>query len=212
MSDQKIEEMIDSVKFDNKGLVPVITQNPQGEVLTLAYMDREALRRTLSEGAGYYYSRSKKRIRMKGEVSGNIQKVKEIKIDCDGDALLMTVDQKGPACHTGKKTCFYRLLGEPIEEDGGVDYSLEIIKELYHILKDRRKNPKEDSYTSSLYESGKERIQRKLGEEAIELLVSSEKEQIIQEAGDLLYHFLVFIVYQGVDLESVMKELRARRR
>lgn len=211
MSDQNLEEMIESVEFDRRGLVPVITQNVQGEVLTLAYMNPEALKKTLSEGTGYYYSRSKERIRMKGEVSGNVQKVKEIKIDCDGDALLIRIEQEGPACHTGKDSCFYRLLGQPKEEGGGVDYSLEILKELYHLIEDRKTNPKRDSYTTSLLEEGKEQIQRKLGEEAIELLVSSDKEEIVQEASDLIYHLLVFIAFRGVKLEEIMKELRERR-
>ncbi len=211
MSDQKPEKLIDNVDFDRRGLVPVIAQNLEGKILTLAYMNREALKKTLSEGAAYYYSRSKKRIRMKGEVSGNTQKVKEIKIDCDGDALLMRVEQTGPACHTGEESCFYQVLGQPKDPGGGIDYSLAIVNELYHLIEDRKKNPKEDSYTSALFEGGEEVVQRKLGEEAIELLVSSEKDDIIQEASDLVYHLLVFLAFRGADLEEVMEELRERR-
>ncbi|MFW6376238.1 MAG: phosphoribosyl-AMP cyclohydrolase, partial [Thermoplasmatota archaeon] len=128
MSD--IEEKIENIDWNDQGLVPVVVQDEEGVVLTLAYMDREALELTLDTGKAHYYSRSKGRIRMKGEISGNTQTVKDMSIDCDDDALLLTVDQKGNACHKGEYTCFYRNLGEPDETDSSIDYSLNILKEL----------------------------------------------------------------------------------
>ncbi|RLF75465.1 bifunctional phosphoribosyl-AMP cyclohydrolase/phosphoribosyl-ATP pyrophosphatase [Thermococci archaeon] len=193
-------------------MVPVIVQSVDGEVLTLAYMNEEALRKTLETGYAHYYSRTQKRIRMKGEVSGNVQKVKEIKIDCDNDALLLIVEQVGVACHTGNYSCFYRKLGEPEKEVGGIDYSLTVLRELEEVIKQRKENPKEGSYTSKLFKEGKEKIYKKFGEEAVEVLVAEERERIIYETADLLYHLLVLLAYNGISLGEVMKELRRRRR
>ena len=210
MSD--LNELIKQVAWKKSEIVPVIVQSVDGEVLTLAYMNEEALRKTLETGYAHYYSRSQKRIRMKGEVSGNVQKVKEIKIDCDNDALLLIVEQVGVACHTGNRSCFYRKLGEPEREVGGIDYSLRILRELEEVIKQRKENPKEGSYTSKLFKEGKEKIYKKFGEEAVEVLVAEERERIIYETADLLYHLLVLLAYNGISLGEVMKELRRRRR
>ncbi|HDD31215.1 MAG TPA: bifunctional phosphoribosyl-AMP cyclohydrolase/phosphoribosyl-ATP diphosphatase HisIE [Thermococcus litoralis] len=210
MSD--LNELIKQVAWKKSEIVPVIVQSVDGEVLTLAYMNEEALRKTLETGYAHYYSRSQKRIRMKGEVSGNVQKVKEIKIDCDNDALLLIVEQVGVACHTGNRSCFYRKLGEPEREVGGIDYSLTVLRELEEVIKQRKENPKEGSYTSKLFKEGKEKIYKKFGEEAVEVLVAEERERIIYETADLLYHLLVLLAYNGISLGEVMKELRRRRR
>ncbi|WP_461864288.1 bifunctional phosphoribosyl-AMP cyclohydrolase/phosphoribosyl-ATP diphosphatase HisIE [Thermococcus sp.] len=207
-----MDELIKKVNWEkNNGIVPVIVQDTKGEVLTLAYMNEEALRKTLETGYAHYYSRSQKRIRMKGEVSGNVQKVKEIKIDCDSDALLLIVEPKGPACHTGNYSCFYRRLGEP-ERVLPMDYSLTILRELEELIKQRRENPKEGSYTSRLFKEGKEKIYKKFGEEAVEVLVAEERERIIYETADMLYHLLVLLAYNDISLGEVMNELRRRRR
>lgn len=209
----KIEELLEKVDWKKmNGIVPVIVQDEKGVVLTLGYTDREALEKTLKEGVMHYYSRSKKRIRMKGEVSGNVQKVKEIKIDCDSDALLVKVEQKGVACHTGNYSCFYRKLGEPEKYVGGVDYSLSILKELEDVIKDRKVHPKANSYTNSLFKKGKEEIYKKVGEELVEVLVAEGKDRIVYETADLLYHLIVLLVYNNIELKDVMKELSGRRR
>ena len=196
----------------NNGIVPVIVQSVDGEVLTLAYMNEEALRKTLETGYAHYYSRSQKRIRMKGEVSGNVQKVKEVRIDCDSDALLLIVEQVGAACHTGNYSCFYRKLGEPEKTVGGIDYSLTVLRELEELIKQRKEKPVEGSYTSKLFREGKEEIYKKFGEEAVEVLVAEGRERIIYETADLLYHLLVLLAYNDISLGEVMGELRRRRR
>ena len=207
----KMKELVEKVNWKN-GIVPVIVQDTKGEVLTLAYMNKEALVKTLETGYAHYYSRSQKRIRMKGEVSGNVQKVREIRIDCDNDALLLIVEQVGVACHTGNYSCFYRKLGEPEKVVGGIDYSLTILRELEELIKQRKENPKEGSYTSKLFKEGKEKIYKKFGEEAIEVLVAEGRERIIYETADLLYHLLVLLAYNEISLGEVMKELRRRRK
>lgn len=205
-------ELINSVNWDERGLVPAIAQDVDGQVLTLAYMDREALELTLSEGRAHYFSRSKQRIRKKGEVSGNVQVVEKVKLDCDGDALLVKVNQKGPACHTGKESCFYRELGQPEVEKGSIDYSLNVLKELEEVIRDRKERPREDSYTSKLFRRGTAEIHRKLGEEAIEVIVSSDDDNLVHEAGDLIYHLLVLLRKRGIELKDVMNELGRRRK
>ena len=209
----RMEGLIEKVNWEkSNGIVPVIVQSMEGEVLTLAYMNREALKKTLETGYAHYYSKSQRRIRMKGEVSGNVQKVKEIRVDCDNDALLLIVEAHGPACHTGNRSCFYRKLGEPENTVGGVDYSLTILRELEELIKQRKEKPVEGSYTSKLFAEGKEKIYKKFGEEAIEVLVAEGRERIIHETADLLYHLLVLLVHNGISLGEVMKELRRRRR
>lgn len=205
-------ELINTVNWDERGLVPAIAQDVDGQVLTLAYMDREALELTLSQGYAHYFSRSKQRIRKKGEVSGNVQVVEKVKLDCDGDALLVKVNQKGPACHTGKESCFYRELGQPEVEKGSIDYSLNVLKELEEVIRDRKERPREDSYTSKLFRRGTAEIHRKLGEEAIEVIVSSDDDNLVHEAGDLIYHLLVLLRKRGIELKDVMNELGRRRK
>lgn len=204
-------EITDSVDWNENGLVPAIAQDVGGQVLTLAYMDREALELTLSTGFAHYFSRSKGRIRKKGEVSGNVQVVDEVKLDCDGDAILVRVDQQGPACHTGENSCFHRGLGEPEVEGGSIDYSLNVLKELEEVIRDRKENPRQDSYTSELFARGIGEINKKLGEEAIEAIVSSEEENFVHEAADLIYHLLVLLRERGIELGDVMNELGRRR-
>jgi len=209
----RMKGLIEKVNWEkSNGIVPVVVQSMEGEVLTLAYMNREALKKTLETGYAHYYSKSQRRIRMKGEVSGNVQKVKEIRVDCDNDALLLIVEAHGPACHTGNRSCFYRKLGEPENTVGGVDYSLTILRELEELIKQRKEKPVEGSYTSKLFAEGKEKIYKKFGEEAIEVLVAEGRERIIHETADLLYHLLVLLAHNGISLGEVMKELRRRRR
>ncbi len=209
---EKLNELTSTIDWSEDGLIPAIAQSSEGDVLTLAYMDEEALRLTLSTGYGHYYSRSKKRIRKKGEVSGNTQEVKEIRVDCDEDALLLVVDQQGPACHTGEDSCFYRQLGEPEVEKGSIDYSLNVLKELEEVVKNRKESRPEDSYTADLFREGSEKIRKKVGEEAIEVVVSPNEENLVAETADLLYHLLVLLRDRGIELGEVMAKLEERRK
>ncbi len=206
-----VEELIEKVNWEkNGGVVPVVVQDTGGNVLTLAYTDAEALRRTLETGYAHYYSRSQGWVRMKGEVSGNVQVVREVRIDCDSDALLLVVEPRGPACHTGNYSCFYRKLGEP-ERVLPMDYSLTILRELEGLIRKRKEEPVEGSYTSKLFAEGRERVYKKFGEEAVEVLVAKSREGIVYETADMLYHLLVLLAYNDIPLGEVMAELRRRR-
>lgn len=208
-----VECLLNQIDWEKEEIVPVVVQeNNTNQVLTLAYMNEKALKTTLETSYAHYYSRSKQRIRMKGEVSGNVQKVEKIKVDCDNDALLLIVNQKGPACHTGNKSCFYRELGKPKRKVGGIDYSLNVLKELEEIIRRRKQSLKKGSYTAKLFKSGQQEICKKLGEETIEALMAQEKEQKIYEVADILYHLLVFLRNSNIELTEVMNELRKRRR
>ena len=175
----------------------------------LAYMNEEALKRTIETGVTWFWSREKKRLWNKGETSGNIQKVKEIKLDCDGDALLILVEQVGVACHTGHLSCFYRDL---LKDRSGILFNLET---LYEIILDRKLNPKVDSYTNKLLIEGKERIIKKIGEEIVEVILAGirgEKDEVIYEVSDLLYHILVLLVFLGIPPQDIYRELERRHR
>lgn len=210
MSD--FDKAVGSVRWGKDGLVPVVTQGTDGDVLTLAYVDRDALVKTLDTGHAHYFSRSKNRIRMKGETSGNIQKIKKIRLDCDEDSLLFIVEQEGDACHKGEKTCFHKELSDEIKvAKGGIDYSLQIMKELEAVIMKRKAEPVEDSYTCKLFRDGREKIYKKAGEELIEVLIAEKREDIIYESADLIYHLMVLLAYNDIELADVMEELNRRR-
>ncbi|ABX31743.1 phosphoribosyl-ATP diphosphatase [Petrotoga mobilis SJ95] len=205
------KQIIDKLDWEkNNGLIPVIVQGLDGDVLTLGYTDKEALSKTLQTGYVHYYSRSKERIRMKGETSGNYQKLKEAFVDCDNDTLLLKVDQTGPACHLGTKSCFRKI--EQIDKlpESNIDYSLDFLNQLKEIIKERKKNPKEGSYTTYLFNEGKEKIYKKFGEEAVEVLVAPNRERTIYETADMIYHLLVLLTYEGIDIGEVVQELKKR--
>ena len=187
----------------NTGLIPTVIQDYKTkEVLMLAYMNKESLKKSLSTGTTWFWSRTKKKLWNKGQVSGNIQKIKEIKYDCDGDALLVSVEQIGNACHTGMRSCFYRTL-ENI--DTNLDFKKyfkenskqNILDELYRVIESRIKNKVSDSYTYSLHKKGLDEIIKKFGEESMEVILSSkhqEKQDMVSEIADLVYHLLVLMV------------------
>ncbi len=211
MSDS--DDKLEAVRWGPDGLVPVVTSEVGGEVLTLAYLDREALQKSMETGYAHYFSRSKNRIRMKGETSGNVQRIIRIMTDCDDDAILFVVEQEGDACHKGRKTCFHKELGGELEErESGIDYSLQILKELEALIRERKKEPVEGSYTCKLFESGREKIYKKAGEELIEVLIARKREDIIYESADLLYHLLVLLAYNDIELAEVMEQLNHRRK
>lgn len=200
--------------WDRDGLIPAIVQDASsGEVLTLAYVNRESLERTLSSGETVFFSRSRGQLWHKGETSGNVQKVISVKADCDQDALVIAVDPAGPACHTGARSCFF-------EEVAGFSRSGRasigpVLAELQGVVRDRRERRPEGSYTARLFGRGRGKILQKLGEEAVETVVagmSGNREEMVREAADLLYHLVVALQDMGVSLDEVAAELSARRK
>lgn len=212
------EDMLDKLKYDQNGLIPAIVQDAvTGKVLMLAYMNRESLRKTLLTGQTCFYSRSRKKLWVKGETSGNIQKVKQILIDCDNDTLLVQVEQTGVACHTGSYSCFYRDIdGKELSFQTGqsTDY-LNILDELTEVFQDRKTNPKKGSYVCHLLASPGEKMPKKIAEEAAEVLIAlkdKDREQIIYETADLLFHTLVALSYFDIPYQEILKELKSRRK
>jgi len=213
-------ELFEKIAFGSDGLIPAIVQDVEsGEILMLAYMNREALAKTLETGKSHFWSRSRQTLWRKGETSGNEQKVKEIRLDCDGDALLLRVDQKGVACHTGKQSCFYRKLedGTVAAADEQVAFSSHdrstILQRVHEVIQDRKRHPKEDSYTCKLFSAGQEKILKKISEETSEVLIASMEEdrsQVIYEVADLLYHVLVLLGFHDIPLAAIYDVLESR--
>ncbi len=205
-----------SVKFDEKGLVPVVTQDIKTkEVLMVAYMNEEAFDKTIETGKVHYYSRSRSKLWLKGETSGHFQLVKSIKLDCDGDTILIEAEQIDAACHTGNKTCFFRTMvdGE-WKENEEEKPTVAILHEVYNVILDRTVNPKEGSYTNYLFTKGLDKILKKVGEEAAEVIIAAKnqsKEEIRYEVSDLMYHLMVLLVERGLTLEDIYGELKGRR-
>ncbi|MDQ7842197.1 MAG: bifunctional phosphoribosyl-AMP cyclohydrolase/phosphoribosyl-ATP diphosphatase HisIE [Armatimonadota bacterium] len=200
------------VHFDAGGLVPVVAQEATtGRVLMLAYMNREALARTVATGQAWYWSRSRGRLWRKGEESGHTQRVREIRIDCDGDALLLVVDQQGPACHTGHPACFFRDLDGGVREAPAAD----IFDTLFAVIGARAAERPAGSYTAALLAAGQEAIAAKVTEESAELIRAGRQEsrqRVVEEAADLVFHTMVLLASRGVGLDEVRRELARRRR
>ena len=210
------------IKFDEKGLVPAVVQEENGQVLMLAYMNEQSLQKTIETGYTCFYSRSRQELWEKGATSGNRQQVKEISYDCDGDTLLVRVHQAGVACHTGTYSCFSgRQLGEHkkqvmlVENDAAADnMPAKILNDLYAVIQERRLNPVEGSYTNYLFDKGQDKILKKIGEEATETVIASknnDKEEILYEMGDLWYHCLVLLAYHNISPDELFGELMNRR-
>jgi phosphoribosyl-ATP pyrophosphohydrolase/phosphoribosyl-AMP cyclohydrolase len=199
------------IKFDEKGLVPVIVQDSTtAEVLMTAWANEEALKLTADSGELTLWSRSRKELWKKGETSGNVMQVIELRIDCDGDTLLAIVDPAGPACHTGKRTCFYRSLW-------GKENSTEatFLGRLWQYLNKRRSESPEESYTARLLAKGPSRVAQKVGEEGVETAIAAatgDREGFRYEAADLLYHLLVACISTGVSFKEVLDELMSRHK
>lgn len=208
--------MIDctKIKFDEKGLVPAIAQSVEtGEVLMQAYMNEEALQKTLETGFATYYSRSRQQLWKKGETSGNTQEVKAVYYDCDGDSILLLVKQKGPACHTGVESCFHNALISLVEGSNAPP-SARVLDQVYGVIADRKRNPKEGSYTNYLLEKGVEKTCKKVGEEAAESIIAAIKgsnDELRYEVADLFYHVLVLLFQQGLTPMDIWAELEKRR-
>jgi phosphoribosyl-ATP pyrophosphohydrolase/phosphoribosyl-AMP cyclohydrolase len=223
----------EEVKFNQRGLLPSILQDDStGEVLMLGYMNQEALERTKESGKAWFWSRSRQKLWLKGESSGNYQLVKDIYLDCDRDTLLLKVRPDGPTCHTGEKSCFFNSLSgefqseddndlkdqistqkseQGVKQEANIDISF--LTELYNIILSRKINPSPKSYTRSLIDKGIDRISRKIGEEASEVIIAgmnNDQEEIIYESADLIYHLFVLLVAKGIELEEINNELKER--
>ena len=199
-------------KLNSDGLIPVIAQDYKtGDVLMMAYMNKEAYEKTLETGTMTYFSRSRQSLWVKGETSGHYQYVQELIIDCDKDTILAKVKQIGVACHTGSPNCFFTPLYK--KEYDSVN-PLKILEEDYNIIVDRKNNPREGSYTNYLFDSGVDKILKKVGEEATEIIIAAKNpnpEEIKYEMADFLYHAMVLMVEKGVTWDDVVRELANRR-
>jgi phosphoribosyl-ATP pyrophosphohydrolase/phosphoribosyl-AMP cyclohydrolase len=200
--------VIDEVVFDDKGLVPCVVQDWRtGEVLTLAYMNRDALERTLSSGETHFWSRSRGELWHKGETSGNVQRVRSLRYDCDADALLALVDPAGPACHTGERTCFYRTLGEPRVAVH------EALPALARTLAERARDLPDGSYTAELLRAGPAKVGEKVEEEAEEAARAARdesNERLQEEAADVIYHLGVLLQSRDLGFTDALDELTSR--
>ena len=199
---------ISELKFDEKGLIPaIVVDSITKQVLTLAYMNEESLRISMEKGLTCFWSRSRKALWLKGETSGNYQHIVSITADCDKDALVVMVEPEGPACHLGTTSCF----NSPVwESDTRREFSYEGLMEL---IKGRKTDPQEGSYTTYLFNKGVDKILKKIGEECTEVIIAAkaqDKPETIYEIADLCYHTMVLMIEQGISLEDIHKELASR--
>lgn len=242
--------ILELVKYNADGLVPAVTQDIRtDEVLMLAWMNEESLRKTIETGRVHYYSRSRRKLWLKGETSGHFQTVRSISVDCDGDTLLIKVDQTGAACHTGHRSCFFTRLdadklkegiisgaegkeagganeisdevieeaaGKAMEADASENAAAgpEILEEVFNVILDRKLNPKEGSYTNYLFGKGTDKILKKVGEEASEVIIASkngDNSEISAEVADLMYHLMVLLADRGMSWNDIYRELSRRK-
>ena len=199
---------IDELKFDEKGLIPAVVQDYfSKQVLTLAYMNKESLEISMREGHTCFFSRSRQQLWRKGETSGNTQEIVTIRADCDLDALVVEVIKKGPACHTGNESCFFHPV---YQSETQQSFSMDA---LYELLKGRKTNPKEGSYTTYLYQKGIDKILKKVGEECTEVIVAGkggDKAETVFEIADLAYHVMVLMVEMGIEPKDIFAQLASR--
>lgn len=202
---------IDNLKYDGKGLIPAIIQDYSSkEVLMLGYMNEESLNLTIETKKTWFFSRSRQKLWNKGETSGNFHLVKGIKYDCDKDTLLVEVKPMGPTCHTGENSCFYGSIYEEETKDKEV---LKVFDLLYERILKRKEEPMDGSYTNYLFEKGIDKILKKVGEEASEVIIAAkndDKAEIIYEASDLMYHLLVLLAEKNISFDEIRDELYKR--
>lgn len=198
---------IEDLKFDDRGLIPAIVQDASTrEILTLAYMNRESLERTIETQETWFWSRSRNQLWHKGETSGNTQQVVDLVADCDADAIVVLVQPAGPACHTGARSCFDLKQ----DEDLGA-----LLTQLYYLIESRERERPDGSYTTYLFDKGIDKILKKVGEESAETIIAAKNEntkRLVSEVADLIYHLLVLLVARGVRLDEVREELGRRRK
>ena len=199
---------IDQLKFDEKGLIPaVIVEAGTHRLLMVAYMNRESLKISMETGKTCFWSRSRQELWTKGETSGNYQHIVNITADCDLDTLKVVVEKDGPACHTGAETCFFNPVYQSEEKS---DFTLDALMEL---IRGRKTNPQEGSYTTYLFQKGLDKILKKIGEESTEVIIAAkdnDPKETIYEISDLVYHVMVMIIQQGISLEDIRRELASR--
>ncbi|HEY9302425.1 MAG TPA: bifunctional phosphoribosyl-AMP cyclohydrolase/phosphoribosyl-ATP diphosphatase HisIE [Phormidium sp.] len=202
---------IEQIRYNERGLVPAIVQDYlDGTVLMMAWMNRESLAKTLETGRTWFWSRSRSELWPKGETSGHVQNVKTVRYDCDSDALLITVEQIGEiACHTGERSCFHQVNGSKIAPPA------DTLSQVFEVISQRRDHPSEESYTCKLFAGGDNKILKKIGEEAAEVVMAckdDDKEAIAGEVADLFYHTLVALAHHNVDIKAVYRKLQERRK
>ena len=199
---------IDELKFDEKGLIPaIVVDSKSKKVLTLAYMNRESLEISMEKGLTCFWSRSRNELWLKGETSGNYQHIVSITADCDGDALVVVVDKDGPACHTGADSCFNDVV---YQSEDRHEFSYAGLMEL---IKGRKTNPQEGSYTTYLFNKGLDKILKKVGEECTEVIIAGkaeDKKETVYEIADLCYHVMVLMIEMGISLDDIFDELASR--
>lgn len=208
--------MFSELKFDEKGLITAVVQDVYtNEILMTAYMNEETLKKTIETKKATFWSRSRNEVWVKGETSGNYLNVVEIRVDCDGDCLVILAQPQGPACHTGNRTCFFRKIeGDTLVLDEKEADKSYILAELSAVTDDRKKNPKEGSYTNYLFDKGEDKILKKVGEEAAEVVIAGknkDKDEITYETADLLYHLTVMLSDNDMSWNDVFNELEKRR-
>ncbi len=202
------------LKFDEKGLIPVVAQDyTTGEIRMVAWANEEAIKKTLETGYAHYFSRSRGKIWKKGETSGELQRVREIRVDCDQDTLIYVIDQeKNTACHTGERNCFFRKIDGTSAKD---PLPFETLKRLQEVLQSRIREKPENSYTAKIVAKGPDKVYQKLGEEAVESIIAlknGNKKEIISEISDMLYFTVLSLTLQNIGVEEVMEELIRRMR
>ena len=199
---------IDQLKFDEKGLIPaVIVEAGTHRLLMVAYMNRESLKISMETGKTCFWSRSRQELWTKGETSGNYQHIVSITADCDLDTLKVVVEKDGPACHTGAETCFFNPVYQSEEKS---DFTLDALMEL---IRGRKTNPQEGSYTTYLFRKGLDKILKKIGEESTAVIIAAKEndpKETIYEISDLVYHVMVMMIQQGISLEDIRRELASR--
>lgn len=199
---------IDQLKFDEKGLIPaVIVEAGTHRLLMVAYMNRESLKISMETGKTCFWSRSRQELWTKGETSGNYQHIVSITSDCDLDTLKVVVEKDGPACHTGAETCFFNPVYQSEEKS---DFTMDALMEL---IRGRKTNPQEGSYTTYLFQKGLDKILKKIGEESTEVIIAAkdnDPKETIYEISDLVYHVMVMMIQQGISLEDIRRELASR--
>lgn len=217
MSGLTFEQLAEAVKWDGQGLIPAIVQDAVSkEVLMLAYMNRESLRLTVESGETWFWSRSRSELWHKGATSGHIQKVRSLRYDCDGDTLLVTVEQTGPACHTGAYSCFFNeaAVGARAGEQSKLPAGrFDILEKLESIIAQRDAERPEGAYTTYLFEKGVDKILKKVGEEAAEVIIAAKNrshEELRYEASDLIFHLMVLLREQKLPLDDLLAELARR--
>jgi len=211
LSEKEAESFVKRVNFGKgNGLVPVVVQDASNDrVLMQAFMNKEALKLTLTTGKMHFWSRSRKRIWMKGETSGHYSLVENAILDCDSDAILFKVQQIGVCCHTGAATCFHK----PIKREERKEVDVRILNKIFEIIKDRISNPKENSYVSKMVTEGENAILQKIGEEATELILAAKSQNIkdiVHEAADVVFHVMILLGQQRIDIKQVFEELENR--